>query len=256
MNRIVKYFSLSDLTNKVLTRDGYTFEPVDLDDKYNDRNKYETGFKYFEMPESNYQGYVTVTTNIGLVFIYEEEPNDADNVITYIYDILSGFTNIPFDNIQDKDEQRHSFLINDPENFHQLVCYIDNSATPIEEDSVSYYPLYTELIVSHEGENYYRGIVDMYAKSNIDIPDEYGFIDDLSIIRDSKKFNYFEFYIKNYFTIKNVDKVELYNMPESMRLLHIDGTDKYYISFNYLDDTIETVKFKFYASSDRIIEVI
>jgi len=252
----------SDFTNKVIVRTivedtvTYSFEDTDSTDVYNKVSKYTNEYKYFEFPESNINGYITVTSNIGIVYIYSN-----DDQYIYIYDILLGSDGVEFNSIDTMDISNvdesiiYKYKSINPSEVHQLVCYADKGTNKTIDDLVVY-PLYTKMIVETKSGEAQYGFIDMYAESDSDVSLFTNAYNNSELTMQNNRFDVFEFDFKTYYTINNVDYVELDSSnPESMKLISL-GNNKYYISYDNVDETVKTVKFNFYASSDKLIEVL
>lgn len=221
----------------------YSFANIDSNNPYNKLTDYTSDYKYFELPESNLENYITVTSSIGIVFIY----NEASDYV-YLYDLFMGSNEVEFDSILDNSiiELRNKQL--NKLNFHQLVCQHYTEGEKAGQ-------LYTKLNTLFKKDNLFVGFVDMDVKSNASLDNYSDFKDKNILVRDNEIFDVFEFELKTYFTIKNVDRVELLN--ENMNLIPLgNGSDKYYISYDYRDRNEKVARFKFYGNSDRIVEVL
>ena len=255
-----------NFNTKVITRSigestvTYEFATTDVNDQYNNISKYTNKYKYFEFPESNLEGYITVTSNIGIAYIYSE----TDPYI-YIYDILLGSDNIAFNDLKTMDKSNidetnfYNYKFINLLEWHQLVCYADMGISKTI-DSTVLHPLYTKMIVEIKAPEKNYGFIDMYANSDTEFTEfntsPNRAYDHAEIIMQNDRFDVFEFNFKTYFMIKNVDYVELdQSNPETMQLISL-GNNKYYISYDNADETVKTVKFKFYAESDQLIEVL
>lgn len=221
----------------------YAFAYTDNNNPYNKLSDYTSDYKYLEIPESNLENYITVTSSIGVVFIYSETSE-----YVYLYDLFMGSNDVDFDSILDNSaiELRNKQL--NKLNFHQLVCQHYTEGEKAGQ-------LYTKLNTLFKKDNLFVGSVDMDVKSNASLDNYSDFKDKNILVRDNEIFDVFEFELKSYFTIKNVDKVELLN--ENMNLISLgNGSDRYYISYDYQDRNEKIARFKFYGNSDRIIEVL
>lgn len=221
----------------------YAFANTDVNNPYNKLTDYTSDYKYFEIPESNLENYITITSSIGIVFIYSEA---SDYV--YLYDLFMGSNEVEFNSILDNSliELRNKQL--NKLNFHQLVCQHYTEGEKAGQ-------LYTKLNTLFKKDNLFVGFIDMDIKSNASLDNYSDFKDKNILVRDNEIFDVFEFELKSYFTIKNVDRVELLN--ENMNLIPLgNGSDKYYVSYDYRDRNEKNVRFKFYGNSDRIVEVL
>lgn len=239
----------ADIRKQLITRTiadetvTYAFADTDNNNPYNKLSNYTSDYKYLEIPESNLENYITVTSNIGVVFIYSETSE-----YVYLYDLFMGSNDVAFDSILDNSaiELRNKQL--NKLNFHQLVCQHYTEGEKAGQ-------LYTKLNTLFKKDNLFVGSVDMDVKSNASLDNYSDFKDKNILVRDNEIFDVFEFELKSYFTIKNVDKVELLN--ENMNLISLgNGSDRYYISYDYQDRNEKIARFKFYGNSDRIIEVL
>lgn len=105
-------------------------------DKYNNINKYLYGRKYDEIPESYNERYGTITTNNGLVLVYNKTKNSSNTNDAYIYDLF------PYDFITPPAEENKygSELNNETNIYKNLSKYYKTAFHTIIYDGKSIKP--------------------------------------------------------------------------------------------------------------------
>lgn len=203
-------------------------------DKYNDKSKYLTGKKYLEMPESFENDMNTITTNHGLVLIY----NGNYGIVYDLFPKLEKDTaetekqSIKLKNIQNTESH---YQIKNKQSYHSVVC----------KSNDNYLKPQCNIITSD-----YHGTIDM------DLPSDYHCTsEDIYCQHGLYKFTKSEldtFYIKAkpYLYISTEGTPEMITNKDKLSFIKCSN-NIYYIA-NITDESY--IEFKVKGSSDCIVE--
>lgn len=125
-------------------------------DKYNNINKYLYERKYDEIPESYNERYGTITTNNGLVLVYNKTKNSSNTNDGYIYDLF------PYDFVTSPTEENKygNELNNETDIYKNLSKYYKTAFHTIIYDGESIKP------------NMLYGL-GQYGTLDMDLPDDF-----------------------------------------------------------------------------------